>query len=296
MIMELSGSWKKRLSNPSDRTKNLVSNILLFKEYHLKYPSHGYRWLNAKIRLDTGLVLSDPYAHKCCKTAGIKSKAKHYKYKKPGDPYRVFPNLLLTEMQIDGPHYKYKKPGDPYRVFPNLLLTEMQIDGPLQCVVSDMTAFCVKGVYYELTLYMDLWNNEIVSHALSSRRGDRMTYISGLEDLIELKKLLPEHQMILHSDQGSVYSSRSFNELLPMYGISRSMSRVGTPTDNAAMEAINSWIKAELFMDLHVTGDRPVQDEVDEYIVFFNEQRPAYSLNYLTPKQYRESFSAGPPV
>lgn len=232
-------SWKKHLSDPSDRAKKLVSNILLFQEYHLRYPSHGYRWLNAKIRLDTGLILSDPYAHKCCKIAGIKSSAKHYRYKKPGDPTHVFPNLLLSEIQIDG---------------------------PLQCVVSDMTAFYVKGVYYELTLYMDLWNNEIVSHALSARRGDRMTYISGLADLLELKKLLP------------------------MYGISRSMSRAGTPTDNAAMEAINGWIKAELFEDLHVTGDRPVQDEIDDYIVFFNEQRPAYSLNYLTPKQFRESF------
>ena len=148
-------SWKKRLSDPSERTRAFVSNILLFQKYHLKYPSHGYRWLNAKIRLDTGLVLSDPYAHKCCKTAGIKSKAKHYKYKKPGDPYRVFPNLLLSEIQLDG---------------------------PLQCIVSDMTAFYVKGVYYELTLYMDLWNNEIVSHALSARRGDRMVVAGSPDD------------------------------------------------------------------------------------------------------------------
>ncbi|MBQ4559450.1 MAG: IS3 family transposase, partial [Tyzzerella sp.] len=28
-----------------------------------------------------------------------------------------------------------------------------------------------------------------------------------------------------------------------------------------------------------------------DYIVFFNEERPAYSLNYLTPKQYREYYS-----
>lgn len=256
-------SWKKNLSNPSDRTKNFVKNILLFQEYHLRFPSHGYRWLNAKIRLDTGLLLSNPYAHKCCKTAGIKSKSKHYKYKKTGDPYRVFPNLLLSEMKIDG---------------------------PLQCIVSDMTAFYVKGIYYELTLYMDLWNNEIVSHSLSSKRGDRMTYISGLKDLLELKKLHPKYQMILHSDQGSVYASKAFNDLLPMYGISRSMSRAGTPTDNAAMEAINGWIKAELFMDLHVTGEMSVEKEIDDYILFFNEQRPAYSLNYLTPKQYRESI------
>lgn len=256
--------WKKHLSDPVPRTKNLINNIQLFQEYHLRYPSHGYRWLNARLRLDTGLVLSDPYAHKCCKIAGIKSKAKHYKYKKSGDPGRVFPNLLSAELNIDG---------------------------PLQCIVSDMTAFYVKGIYYELTLYMDLWNNEIVSHALSAKRGDRMTCISGLADLLELKKEHPEYQMILHSDQGSVYASKAFNDLLPMY-VSRSMSRAGTPTDNATMESINGWIKAELFMDFHVTGEKPVEQEIDEYIVFFNEQRPAYSLNYLTPKQYREAHAA----
>lgn len=256
--------WKKRLSEPAPRTKSLIDNIRLFQEYHLKYPSHGYRWLNAKIRLDTGLILSDPYAHKCCKAAGIKSKAKHYKYKRPGEPGRVFPNLLAAQINVDG---------------------------PLQCVVSDMMAFYVKGVYYELTLYMDLWNNEILSHSLSSKRGDRMTYISGLEDLLEQKKAHPEYQMILHSDQGTVYASKGFNDLLPIY-VTRSMSRAGTPTDNAAMEAINGWIKAEMFMDFHVTGERPVEEEVDEYIVFFNEQRPAYSLCYLTPRQYKELYSA----
>lgn len=81
-------AWKKRLSNPSERAKALIDNIMLFREYHVKYPSHGYRWLNAKIRLDTGLVLSPAYAHKCCKIAGIKSRAKHYRYKKPGDTCR----------------------------------------------------------------------------------------------------------------------------------------------------------------------------------------------------------------
>jgi len=258
-------NWKKRLSNPSGRERNLLENIVLFKEYHMRYPSHGYRWLNAKIRLDTGLVLSDAYAHKCCKIADIKSKSRHYKYKKPGKPERVFPNLLLSEMQIDG---------------------------PLQCIVSDMTAFYVKGIYYELTLYMDLWNNEIVSHSLSAKRGDRMTYISGLNDLLELKKQYPGFETILHSDQGSVYTSKAYNELLPMYRINRSMSRAGTPTDNAAMESINGWAKAEMFTDLHITGERPVAEEIDTYIVFFNEERPAYSLGYLTPKQYKDRYGA----
>ena len=89
--------------------------------------------------------MSDPYAHKCSITA--EKKTKHYN----------------------------KKAGDPARVFPNLLLSEMQIDGQYQCIVSNMTAFFVKGVYYKLTLYMDLWNDEFVSHSLSAKRGDRMT-------------------------------------------------------------------------------------------------------------------------
>lgn len=80
--------------------------------------------------------------------------------------------------QKQGKALQVQKPGDTCRVFPNLFMTELRIDRPLQCIVSDMTAFYVKGVYYELTLYMDLWKNEIVSHSLSSKRGDRMTYIS----------------------------------------------------------------------------------------------------------------------
>ena len=235
--------------------------------YHKKYPSHGYRWLNAKIRLDLGLVLSDPYAHKCCKIAGIKSQSKHYHYRKPGDQYRIYPNLLMTTLNIDG---------------------------PMQCVVSDMTAFTVKNIYYELTLFMDLWNNEIIAHSLSTKRGDRTTYLSGLAGVLEYKKLYPDHKMILHSDQGTVYSSKVFNELLPMYNIARSMSRSGTPTDNAAMEAINGWMKAELFMDFHIAG-KNVRQEIEDYILFFNTQRPAHALNYLTPQQFREKFAPGAP-
>lgn len=76
-----------------------------------------------------------------------------------------------------------------------------------------------------------------------------------------------------------------------MYSITWSMSRAGTPTDNAAMESINGWIKAEIFMDFHVTGENPVEQEVAAYITFFNTSRPAYSLKYLTLQQYKEAYA-----
>ena len=135
--------WKHRLEHPSNRMKSFVSDIVLFKEYHSKYPSHGYRWLNAKIRLDTGLIMSDQRAHRICKAAGIRSISKHYRYKKPGDPFKAYPNLMMTGLNVSG---------------------------PLQCIVSDMTAFYLSGIYYELTLFMDVWNNEILSYSLSKRQ------------------------------------------------------------------------------------------------------------------------------
>lgn len=255
--------WKDRISNPSQKMVSRANNINLFRKYHKLYPSHGYRWLNAKIRLDTGVVMSDVYAHKCCKYVGIVSISKHYKYRKPGDDKKVYPNLLMAGLNING---------------------------PCECIVSDMTAFYLDGTYFELTLYMDLWNNEILSHSLSSKRGDRMTYINGIKDIIEIKKEHPDLKMVLHTDQGSVYSSKEFSELLPAYNIIHSMSCAGTPTDNAAMESINGWIKTEMFADFHLTSKEKVTKEIDEYILFFNEKRPAYSLKYMTPKQYKDAY------
>jgi len=255
--------WRNRIKEPSNKMITRISNINIFKHYHKKYPNHGYRWLNAKIRLDTGLVVSNQYAHRVCKYAGILSISKHYKYKKPGDDSKTYPNLLTSDMNIDGPY---------------------------QCVVSDMTAFWCQKTYYELTIYMDIWNNEIVSYGLSQKRGDRNSYFEGLHQLLEIKKEYQDLKMILHTDQGSVYSSKSFNELLPSYYIIRSMSRAGTPTDNGAMESINGWVKEEIFNDFNIKdSDDPVRT-VKEYIEFFNNERPAYALNYLTPKQYKDMF------
>ena len=44
---------------------------------------------------------------------------------------------------------------------------------------------------------------------------------------------------------------------------------------NAAMEAINGWIKAEVFMDMHITCNENIHQEIADYIKFFNEERPA---------------------
>lgn len=58
----------------------------------------------------------------------------------------------------------------------------------MQVVVSDMTAFWCNDVYYELTLYLDMFNLEIVAYGLFTKKGNRETYFDGLKELIEKKK------------------------------------------------------------------------------------------------------------
>lgn len=63
-----------------------------------------------------------------------------------------------------------------------------ELDSVMQVVVSDMTAFWCNDVYYELTLYLDMFNLEIVAYGLFTKKGNRETYFDGLKELIEKKK------------------------------------------------------------------------------------------------------------
>lgn len=255
--------WRDSVLNPNEKKRKREADIALFKEFHERYPSHGYRWLRAKIELDTGAVYSDNYAQRVCSYAGIRSVSKHVRRYKGTNRVKTYPNLLLADLAITR---------------------------PMEVVVSDMTAFWAGGRYWELTLYVDLYNNSIVSYAISPIKGDPKTYMEGLRKLLEKKKEYAGLGMILHSDQGAVYSSKSFNELLPTYDITRSMSRAGTPTDNGAMEAINGWLKDELFSDFSINDSEDVEESVRAYVEYFNERRPAFALGYLTPKQFMEKF------
>ena len=253
--------WKTRKNNPSIREINRQQDIKLIKEIHEAHPSHGYRWINAYIRKKHGLIMSDNHVHLCCKYEGIISQGKHYKYKPPGCEKKIYKNLI---------NYNWDK-----------------LSRPLEVIVSDMTSFWCQRKYYELTFYFDAYTKQILSYKLTDKKGDTRPYYDGLKEVLDIIKKKGKGTMsILHTDQGSVYSSRSYNELLTNYNIKRSMSRVGTPTDNPINESLNGWIKEELFIDFNIKQSKDIKQTIDEYVHYYNYDRPAYSLNYKTPYQY----------
>ena len=65
------------------------------------------------------------------------------------------------------------------------------------------------------------------------------------------------------------------------------MSRVGTPTDNPVIEALNGWIKEELMTDFDLAHAKNVQKLLDDYVFYYNYWRPAAALQYKSPVQFK---------
>ena len=257
--------WKRRQNILSSRMIQREKDTNIIREIHEKHPSHGYRWINSYLRKHYGVVMSNNHVHLCCKYAGIISQGNHYKYVKPGEEKKNYPNLIMK-------NWKY-------------------LSRPLEVIVSDMTSFYVKGKYYELTFYFDAFTKEILSYSLSNRKGDTKQYYDGLKAVLNLiKNEECKEPTILHTDQGSVYSSLSYNQLVSNYNIKRSMSRAGTPTDNPVNESLNGWIKEELFIDFNLKQSNNVEKTIKEYVYYFNNDRPAYSLKYKTPTQFKSEL------
>lgn len=100
---------------------------------------------------------------------------------------------------------------------------------------------------------------------------------------------------VIHTDQGSVYTSKAYNEIIHEKGLARSCSRAGKPTDNPVNESLNGWIKEELMVDfgLREAQDCEVEGLVDDYVRWYNAKRPCYSLGYRTPDAFYEEFMEG---
>ena len=176
--------------------------------------------------------------------------------------------------------------GQEHKKFPNLVKGKWDADAPLKLIASDMTMIRHKGVRYEWTYLLDTFNNEIISSHISNVVGDGRPYFRCLYDLMEKTKE-QAYPVILHTDQGSVYSSEAFFNAHRNSNIIHSMSRAGTPTDNPVIEAINGWIKAEIYSEGWHRRYSSAEEMISEYIKYYNNERPAYALNYKSPVQYK---------
>ena len=239
----------------------------IIEDIHKRKPSYGYHRINVIIKREIGWVVSDNLVHKVCKILNIKSKAKHYKYKRPGEESIKYANKICGNWNTSRPFEK---------------------------IVSDTTTIGFKGKAYDWTFYLDIFNNEIAGYDVrETMHGNGIiNHKNALNNMLEnkIKRGYKELETIVHTDQGSVYSSMSFNNMFIPYKVIRSMSRAGTPTDNPVIESKNGWIKKEMYIDFDINNYSTVQEFIDDIVWDNNNYRPSYALKYKTPIEYRSQL------
>lgn len=180
----------------------------------------------------------------------------------------------------------YKK-GNAHKIFPNLLKQNFVAEKANQVWCTDFTyIFLTNGaIRYNCTI-IDLHDRSVVASETDKWITSDLA-IKTLEKALNSQKHKPTN-LILHSDQGSQFTSSQFILYCKEHGITQSMSAAGCPYDNAPMERYYNTFKVELINRFNFRTDEELSYAVSEYAyVWYNQIRPHSYNNYQTPYEAR---------
>lgn len=177
---------------------------------------------------------------------------------------------------------KWKSQRESVIIAPNLLNRDFTAIHPNTKWVTD-TAYIQYG---PRTLYlstiMDLYNNEVVAYTLDEHQQTALV----LDTLrTALKNRNQPEGVLVHSDQGSVYSSYVYQNEITARKLTSSMSRRGNCWGNAVIKSFHSSLKSEEFMytRFNSISEKEVRQRIERYMKYYNEERIQEKLGYHEP-------------
>ncbi len=200
--------WKSSTSR-ADKNQNIDEHI---KAIHSLRPFYGYRRMVVALRRE-GFAVNHKRIYRLMRKLGIQSviRKKRRYFGKSGSV--VFPDLFGRDF---------------IALFPGKKLA------------TDITYLPTSEGFIYLSVVQDLYNNEIVAHALSSRNDLALVFAT-------LDRFPTMYGAVLHSDQGFQYTHKSYQERLGSLRFQGSHSRKGNCLDNARVESFFSHLKTEAF-------------------------------------------------
>ncbi len=169
----------------------------------------------------------------------------------------------------------------------NVLQRQFKADEPNRVWVSDVTCFKINDKYLYICVILDLFSRKVVAYRVSPKNS---TYLITSTFRQAYQNRNAPQSLMFHSDQGAQYTSKTFCKLLRMNKVVQSFSAPGQPHDNAVMESFFSFMKREEIYRTHYKSEQQFAKSVDNYIEFYNTQRPHSTLNYKTPDQFEAIY------
>jgi putative transposase len=207
---------------------------------------------------------------------------------------RCGPNRVQRLMKAEGLRAQvgYRKPrnrdGQCHVVVPNRLQRQFDPSEPDQAWVTDITHIRTHKGWLYLAVVVDLYSRMVIGWSMQSRITKDIV-LNAL--LTAMWRRNPKNQVVVHSDQGSQYTSHDWQDFLKAHNLEGSMSRRGNCHDNAVAESLFQLLKRERIKKKICRTREEARSNVFNYIeLFYNSRRKHGSNNLLSPVEYENRY------
>lgn len=178
--------------------------------------------------------------------------------------------------------------GEASIVSPNRLQRQFNPDAPDERWVTDITYIRTHEGWLYLAVVVDLFSRKIIGWSMQSRMTKDIV-LNAL--LMAVWRRNPQKQVLVHSDQGSQYTSHEWQSFLKSHGLKGSMSRRGNCHDNAVAESFFQLLKRErIKKKIYGTREEARSDIFDYIEMFYNSKRRHGSSDQMSPTEYENQY------
>ena len=159
---------------------------------------------------------------------------------------------------------------------------------PNQAWVTDITYIRTHEGWLYLAVVLDLFSRQVIGWSMQSRM-DRELAINAL--MMAVWRRNPKTPVIVHSDQGSQFSSHDWQAFLKAHNLVASMSRRGNCYDNAVAESFFQLLKRErVKRKIYIDREEARRDVFDYIELFYNPKRRHSYANGLSPVEFEKQY------
>lgn len=193
-------------------------------------------------------------------------------------------NLAGIKAQVGYKRRPGRYGGKPAIVAENKVAQNFAATAPDQTWVTDITYIRTHEGWTYLAVVIDLFSRRVVGWSMQSR----MTTDLALQALLmAVWRRKPKNTVMVHSDQGSQFTSREWQTFLHQHNLEASMSRRGNCHDNAVAESFFQLLKRERIRRKTYATREDARADVFEYIeMFYNPQRKHTNNGMLSPVEF----------
>ena len=174
--------------------------------------------------------------------------------------------------------------GKPSLVVDNTLDRQFDVDAPDTVWVTDITYIRTLEGFAYLAVVIDLYSRRVVGWAMQSRQTTDVV-LQAL--LMAVWRRKPKTRVLIHSDQGSQFTSMDWAAFLKAHNLEHSMSRRGNCHDNAVAESFFNLLKRERIRRRTYKTRVEARRDVFDYIeMFYNPTRKHVRNGMLSPVEF----------